>query len=444
MAACPPSPTAALPIIQGALDRLAGESTGNFLGLAPPAAVNEWARVAELAASGSEVRVAGTTSASRLGSIMGSGNRYLVFTSPETALEMVRRAEFDVATVTGYLVLNPEQWGGGGEELLTSLFQDVSRETQRVFLTADPERVAPLIERYGWRAPVHDAIAGSGPPVASVRVTPVAWSGRIEALKDLVDQLGLNSLRIWTAAPVDDGAIRRALAAAGVSGTIGLATPETGALTVAYDLPSPATLNDLAAGGEVLLLVPPGTEGYVARLAVGRIPVPLRGELEHSRVRAARTRARILAALESRLDAELALLAPVFERSEATLVAAALLQLWQQAESRGAVASPSSAGGPPVRLWVSAGRRDEIAPGDLVGVLVRECEVPREAIGRVEIRESYSLVELGPEAGPEAVAERLTGKTIRKRRLVARLDRPSAPVKRVSKRFSGPKDRRGA
>jgi hypothetical protein len=48
--------------------------------------------------------------------------------------------------------------------------------------------------------------------------------------------------------------------------------------------------------------------------------------------------------------------------------------------------------------------------------------VPREAIGKVEIRETFTLVELKG-ADPAAVAERLTGKSIRKRRLVARPDK---------------------
>jgi hypothetical protein len=63
-----------------------------------------------------------------------------------------------------------------------------------------------------------------------------------------------------------------------------------------------------------------------------------------------------------------------------------------------------------------------VTPHDLVGALVKECAVPREAIGKIEIRESFSLVELAASADPERVAERLSGKTIRKRRLAVRMD----------------------
>ena len=49
--------------------------------------------------------------------------------------------------------------------------------------------------------------------------------------------------------------------------------------------------------------------------------------------------------------------------------------------------------------------------------------MPREAVGRVEIRETFSIIELSAGSDAEGIAERMTGKMIRKRRLVARLDK---------------------
>jgi ATP-dependent RNA helicase DeaD len=142
-------------------------------------------------------------------------------------------------------------------------------------------------------------------------------------------------------------------------------------------------------------------------------------------------------------SANLIALAPLFEQYEATAVAAALLGLWQGARDSG-LGARDSGPGVPVRLWVSVGKRDGATPSDLVAVLVRECEVSKEAIGKIEVRESFSLVDIDAGVGPEQVAERLTGKTIRKRRLVARPDRPSpSGVQRVAQRLPRPKDRRG-
>jgi ATP-dependent RNA helicase DeaD len=117
-------------------------------------------------------------------------------------------------------------------------------------------------------------------------------------------------------------------------------------------------------------------------------------------------------------------LAPLLERHEAPAVAAALYDLWSAARSGQPEPAPAAR---PVasaaRLWVGIGRRDAVTPHDLVGTLVKECAVPKEQLGRIEIRETFTIVEIAPEAGPEAVAERMTGKMIRKRRLVARVDR---------------------
>jgi hypothetical protein len=48
--------------------------------------------------------------------------------------------------------------------------------------------------------------------------------------------------------------------------------------------------------------------------------------------------------------------------------------------------------------------------------------VPKDQIGRIEMRDSYMLVEL-PAADADRIADALSGKEIRRKRVVARLDR---------------------
>jgi hypothetical protein len=56
--------------------------------------------------------------------------------------------------------------------------------------------------------------------------------------------------------------------------------------------------------------------------------------------------------------------------------------------------------------------------------------VDREKIGRVELRDAYSLVEL-PAQEVERVATSLNGVTIRRKRITARVDRgPTKPAAR--------------
>src|SRR5690606_22622989 len=58
-----------------------------------------------------------------------------------------------------------------------------------------------------------------------------------------------------------------------------------------------------------------------------------------------------------------------------------------------------------VRCRTALGVRDGIAAGNLLGAILNEGGLAREAIGRIQVRESFSLVEL-----PEDGIERLLGK----------------------------------
>ncbi|HTO73118.1 MAG TPA: DbpA RNA binding domain-containing protein, partial [Gemmatimonadales bacterium] len=79
---------------------------------------------------------------------------------------------------------------------------------------------------------------------------------------------------------------------------------------------------------------------------------------------------------------------------------------------------------------------------DLVGCLTRECRVDRTQIGRIELRETFSLIEV-PAADAEKIADRLTGISIRQRRVTARVDTAAAgPERPRSGASRGP--RRGA
>jgi ATP-dependent RNA helicase DeaD len=74
------------------------------------------------------------------------------------------------------------------------------------------------------------------------------------------------------------------------------------------------------------------------------------------------------------------------------------------------------------RVWVGVGKKDGATPNDFVGVLTKELHYDRANIGKIEVRELYSLIEI-PAGEAEALAGRLTGVTIRRRRVTARIDR---------------------
>ena len=84
------------------------------------------------------------------------------------------------------------------------------------------------------------------------------------------------------------------------------------------------------------------------------------------------------------------------------------------------------------KIYVGVGRKDGATANDLVAVLTKELRVNREKIGRVELRDAYSLVEL-PAEEAERIAGALTGKTIRRKRVTARVDRGPAKPARPSR-----------
>jgi hypothetical protein len=413
-------------VLAGVASRLLGEPHGPLLALAPEESVAEWARVAERLLAGTGIRLAGTPAPGRLPRLLGSGTLDLLFTTPEAAQELVRHSALKLDAVAGVLLLWPEALGPG--DPLATLLAEVPRESQRIVVTADPAASADIVERYARRAPLVDLLgAVPAEPAPTVRSAPVAWRRRVESLADLADQLDPESLSVWAADLGDRDAISHALAAAGFEATVTRGDVPRSSLVVAYDLPSPDRLSQLASSGEVLLLVPPGTDSYVARLASRRKPIHARGLLERAEADLAGARSRVTTVLESGPGAAAwHAIAPLLERYEAPAVAASLYELWDAArrgEPAPAALPASAPAAQPVKLWVGIGKRDGVTPHDLVGALVKECAVPKEAVGRIEIRESFSLVELARAAGPEQIAERLSGKTIRKRRLAVRIDR---------------------
>lgn len=82
-----------------------------------------------------------------------------------------------------------------------------------------------------------------------------------------------------------------------------------------------------------------------------------------------------------------------------------------------------------VRLFLSIGSKDGVRPGDLLGAITGESGVEGSAIGKIEIRDSFSLIEV-PGASADRVIRSLNGTTVRGRSVRADYDRQSARRKR--------------
>src|SRR3712207_697408 len=70
---------------------------------------------------------------------------------------------------------------------------------------------------------------------------------------------------------------------------------------------------------------------------------------------------------------------------------------------------------------MTIGEMDGIRKGDLVGAITGESGITADRIGKVELRENHSLVEIAAD-DVDRVIEAMNGKTLRNRRVVVRAD----------------------
>jgi ATP-dependent RNA helicase DeaD len=74
------------------------------------------------------------------------------------------------------------------------------------------------------------------------------------------------------------------------------------------------------------------------------------------------------------------------------------------------------------RVYVGAGRKAGIRPGDLVGAIANEARIDSRSIGAIEVADRFSLVEV-PEAMADQIIDALRSTTIKGKRVAVRRDR---------------------
>ncbi|HEX3236292.1 MAG TPA: DbpA RNA binding domain-containing protein [Gemmatimonadales bacterium] len=427
----PPAPAYAAPALAGLLSRLGSGQSG--LVLCSAVQLEDWGALVHSLAAETGIRVQVAHGTARAMRRVRAGTVDLLVTTPETALALHTRSALRLEALGSVLLAWPETWEE--PESLAPLMADLSKESQRIVLSGAPDRVADLVERYARRALTLGASAEVGGPAGPVRTVAVPWARRAAALGELVELLDPATVSVWTADRAQHEGIGRAVALAEpeLRLTTGDAAPAE--LVIAFDPPTPTRLRQLLAAGQVVLLVPPGTESYVARIAAPQRPIRLSGLVEAVTSAASRKRAAIVRALESaRPERALLTLAPLFERYDPSVVAAALFELWTgAADAAGAELPPPLPDIPATaKIYVGVGKKDGATVNDLVAVLTKELRVERGKIGRVELRDAYALVEI-PAQEAERVATALNGVTIRRRRVTARVDR-GGPARPPAKR----------
>ena len=73
------------------------------------------------------------------------------------------------------------------------------------------------------------------------------------------------------------------------------------------------------------------------------------------------------------------------------------------------------------RIYIGAGRKQNLRPADLVGAIVNEAKMPAAEIGAIEITDRFSLVEVPEERIIDVIAA-LRASTIKGKKLTVRRD----------------------
>ena len=400
------------------------------------------------------------TSARRAGRLLRSHPAHLVAGTAEELLALMQESSLKLEHVkTIVLAWVDELVASSGESALETLLADAPKDTARVIVASSvTPTVERLVERYARRARRVGVTAGGGGEAGAIPLgyISVAAGVRLNTLRRILDELDPSSASVFVRSDETASEVRETLRALGYADDAVRVSRSGGAeetdLVVLFDLP--ATREELreAVGAQprrvIAMTLPRQLASLTALSGGGAVtPVTLSEAGARARGREAALRAELRQTLSSGTFArELLTLEPLLDEFDGIEIAAAALQLLERgrAAPRQTAASktveapgrakPAAGGGNTVRLFVSVGGKDNARPADLVGAIVNEAGVDREKIGRVEIRDTHSLVELET-AVADDVATKLTGKMIRGRRVQARVDqdRSLRPARRESR-----------
>ncbi len=348
------------------------------------------------------------------------------------------------------------------DEIMTAVPRDAQRVVATAAVNADVERFVEAHVRRPMHLPARAADPGASrdrPAVGEAHYLVVAEHAKDEAVARLLVRAGGEEVLVTTRSTQRAEQVRELLAArgypAGESGALRVQTateaPPRGARVIAYDVPMDVdTLTHLHTGAGVILATP-AELAHLRRIAE-EAGITLRAEKARAgdRDTGASFRSDVRRALQERdLEAQLLLLDPLFEEYAPAEVAAALSALLREPRTAAsATESSSSASRTPIdaaaakgapatftRLFLSIGSRDNIRAGDLVGAITGEAGITGAEIGRIELRDTFSVVEVAAGTA-DRVIRALNGTTMRGRALRVDYDRRgSSPAK------SGPGER---
>ena len=374
---------------------------------------------------------------------------HVLVTTPERALGGVQTSALKLDNVEAWVLMDAaDMFALKQADALETLAPLIPRESQRIIatgeLTADVERLVEAHARRALTIPARpaDPARTAAPPVAVGQIGYMVVSdadkpGMLARLVEGVDDAVVYVRTRQRAEDVENELARRG-AGEGVRVVAFSADGESSERLISYDVPfSSDDLKRLHATGGTVLVTPIELPHLKRIAADAALTLKQRRAREPDQSDVDAFRALLSAAIAAEdLAPQLLVLEPLFDDHSPAEVAAALSALLRRRApvvAARTAPSPAAAGSAPAsattaaftRLFVSIGTRDNIRAGDLVGAITGEAGIKGEQVGRVDIRDSFSVVEV---ASPVAdkVIRALNGTTMRGRSLRVDYDRKGA------------------
>jgi ATP-dependent RNA helicase DeaD len=400
----------------------------------------------------------------------------IVVTTPETVLDEVRASTLKLDDVEAVVIDGASAVEElGGLEPLETLLDHLPRDAQRVlFSTALSPALEDMVDRRVKRAlrfPPEAAVPGGAPSEAggAVGYIVVPEAQKLDLLARALAERDAGgsppllfcrtderaalvaealTLRGFALGELGDEEADAVIASAATSrAELEEESGEEAGQTISFDVPEDEEI--LAArhrgDGNAIVLARAEELAHLREIArraslaarATSLPLPTAAVREVEQFRDSLRRA----VREQDVGAQMLVLAPLFEEFSAAEVAAAATALLRRRapdaqpvasapakSGAGAAARPSTpspAGAPPAtwaRLFVGIGSRDAVRPGDLVGAIAGEAEIPGNSVGKIDIRDSFSIVEVQADVA-EKVIQALNGTTMKGRSIRVDYDR---------------------
>ena len=422
------------------------------------------------------IRVLAATSAARSTRLAKLRAPHVVAGTPTTLVALLRASAIKLDGLRAMCVAWADELVARDESAsLETLMIDVPKDAARTIVASVvTPAVDELVERYARRARREVARVPEGREPIALEYVLVSATARQATLRRLLDELDPPSALVFVRASESQPHVRDQLRALGYpeGGDVrsGVAAAPGTAVAILYDLPaSHEELREAVAGASrrIALIRPRQLESLRA-LSLGGA---LKPHVMPEAAAASRSRdASILSQLRRVLDAgdaarELLSLEPLLEDYDGAEVAAAALRLLEQERAgqraraaeqervaradgvQGAqgTSAPREHAGPMVSLFASVGAREGVRPADLVGMITSKAGVAGSDVGRIDIRDSHSTIEVASELADQII-DRASGTIVKGRRaLLKRDERPARRGERPARRDapSGRRDARG-